>query len=75
MSGTAGNNIVSPYIVSKIDEPKIAKVNHAEVDIVFFLAEVLYAMGRDGDAAAGLSTLSLMLTSPFFSFTIYLYQT
>jgi hypothetical protein len=71
MSGIAGNNIVSPYIVIKIDEPKIAKVIHAEVEIVFLLSEILDDAGS-GDG--GLLVLFVLLVSVFFSSTIYLDQ-
>jgi hypothetical protein len=76
MSGIAGNNIVSPYIVIKIDEPKIAKVIHAEVEIVFLLSEVLDDAGSgDDDGGGGLLVLFVLLVSVFFSSTIYLDQT
>jgi len=77
MSGIAGNNIVSPYIVIKIDEPKIAKVIHAEVEIVFLLSEVLDDAdpGDDGGGGdGGLLVLFVLLVSVFFSSTIYLDQ-
>jgi hypothetical protein len=76
MSGIAGNNIVSPYIVIKIDEPKIAKVIHAEVEIVFLLLEVLddAGSGDDGGGSGGLLVLFVLLVSVFFSSTIYLDQ-
>jgi hypothetical protein len=74
MSGIAGNNIVSPYIVIKIDEPKIAKVIHAEVEIVFLLSEVLDDAGSGDDDGGGLLVLFVLLVSVFFSSTIYLDQ-
>jgi hypothetical protein len=74
MSGIAGNNIVSPYIVIKIDEPKIAKVIHAEVEIVFLLSDVLDDAGPSDDDGGGLLVLFVLLVSVFFSSTIYLYQ-
>jgi hypothetical protein len=37
ISGIAGNNIVSPYIVINIEEPRITKVLHAEVEILLLL--------------------------------------
>ena len=75
MSGIAGNNIVSPYIVIKIDEPKIAKVIHAEVEIVFLLSDVLDDAGpSDDDGGGGLLVLFVLLVSVFFSSTIYLDQ-
>jgi hypothetical protein len=76
MSGIAGNNIVSPYIVIKIDEPKIAKVIHAEVEIAFLLLEVLddAGSGDDGGGSDGLLVLFVLLVSVFFSSTIYLDQ-
>src|SRR5918995_6092906 len=76
ISGIAGNNIVSPYIVIKIDEPKIAKVIHAEVEIVFLLLEVLDDAGSDDDddGSGGLLVLFVLLVSVFFSSTIYLDQ-
>jgi hypothetical protein len=37
ISGIAGNNIVSPYIVINIEEPRIAKVLHAEIEILLLL--------------------------------------
>jgi len=75
MSGIAGNNIVSPYIVIKIDEPKIAKVIHAEVEIVFLLSDVLDDAGpSDDDCGGGLLVLFVLLVSVFFSSTIYLDQ-
>src|SRR5215203_3477305 len=70
MSGIAGNNIVSPYIVIKIDEPKIAKLIHAEVEIVFLLSKVL----DDAGPGSGLLVLFVLVVSVFFSSTIYLYQ-
>src|SRR5918999_6558088 len=73
MSGIAGNNIVSPYIVIKIDEPKIAKVIHAEVEIVFLLSDVLDDAGPSDDGG-GLLGLFVLLVSVFFSSTIYLDQ-
>jgi hypothetical protein len=73
MSGIAGNNIVSPYIVIKIDEPKIAKVIHAEVEIVFLLSDVLDDAGPSDDGG-GLLVLFVLLVSVFFSSTIYLDQ-
>src|SRR5919112_1766077 len=78
MSGIAGNNIVSPYIVIKIDEPKIAKVIHAEVEIVFLLSDVLDDVGPsdddDGGGSGDLLVLFVLLVSVFFSSTIYLDQ-
>ena len=74
MSGIAGNNIVSPYIVIKIDEPKIAKVIHAEVEIVFLLSDVLDDAGPSDDDGGGLLVLFVLLVSVFFSSTIYLDQ-
>ena len=76
MSGIAGNNIVSPYIVIKIDEPKIAKVIHAEVEIVFLLSDVLDDAGPSDDdgGGGGLLVLFVLLVSVFFSSTIYLDQ-
>ena len=73
MSGIADNNIVSPYIVIKIDEPKIAKVIHAEVEIVFLLSDVLDDAGPS-DNGGGLLVLFVLLVSVFFSSTIYLDQ-
>ncbi len=74
MSGIAGNNIVSPYIVIKIDEPKIAKVIHAEVEIVFLLSDVLDDAGPSDEDGGGLLVLFVLLVSVFFSSTIYLDQ-
>src|ERR687895_2942787 len=74
MSGIAGNNIVSPYIVIKIDEPKIAKVIHAEVEIVFLLSDVLDDAGPSDEDGGCLLVLFVLLVSVFFSSTIYLDQ-
>jgi hypothetical protein len=37
ISRIAGNKIVSPYIVINIEESRITKVLHAEVEVLLFL--------------------------------------
>jgi hypothetical protein len=37
ISGIAGSNMVSPYIVINIVEPRTANVFHAEMDILPFI--------------------------------------
>jgi hypothetical protein len=44
ISGIAGNNIVSPYIVINIEEPRITKVLHAEVEILLLLFFLLFGL-------------------------------
>jgi hypothetical protein len=55
ISGIAGNNIVSPYMVIRREEPNIESVIHAEVGIFVeednFLVLLLSGGGEVGDCS------------------------
>ena len=47
ISRVAGNDIVSPYVVMNIEEPRITKVLHAEVEILLLLFFLIWIVSQD----------------------------